>query len=93
MFTRGGTSEVGKGGVLKKRWGSAAQASRAHLSGLILRVPEAVHRGGGGGEYGPPLRMDGMTDAVDMNLGQLWEMVKARGAYYAAIHGVAKSRT
>ena len=40
---------MGKGGVLKKRWGSAAQASRAHLSGLILRVPEAVHRGGGGG--------------------------------------------
>ena len=37
--------------------------------------------------------MDGMTDSVDMNLSNLWEMVKDREAWCAAVHGVAKSRT
>ena len=30
---------------------------------------------------------------MDMNLGKLWEMVKNRKAWYAAVHGVAKSQT
>ena len=34
--------------------------------------------------------MDGITDSVDMNLGELWEMVKDREARHAAFHGVAK---
>ena len=34
-----------------------------------------------------------MTDSVDMNLSNLWEMVKDREAWCAAVHGVAKSRT
>ena len=37
--------------------------------------------------------LDGITDAVDMNLGKLWEMVRDREAWRAAIHGVAKSWT
>ena len=37
--------------------------------------------------------LDGITDAVNMNLGRLWEMVKDRKAWHAAVHGVAKSRT
>ena len=36
---------------------------------------------------------DGVTDAMDMNLSELWEIVKDRGDWCAAVHGVAKSRT
>ena len=37
--------------------------------------------------------LDGITDAMDMNLGKLWEMVKDRKAWHAVVHGVAKSWT
>ena len=37
--------------------------------------------------------MDGITDLMDMNLSNLWEIVKDRGAWCAAVHGVAKSLT
>ena len=37
--------------------------------------------------------LDGLTDAMDMNLGELREMVKAREAWRAAVHGVVKSQT
>ena len=36
--------------------------------------------------------IDSITDSMDMNLSKLWEMVKDRGAWCAAIHGVVKSR-
>ena len=35
--------------------------------------------------------LDGITDAMDMNLGKLQEMVRGREASHAAVHGVAKS--
>ena len=37
--------------------------------------------------------LDSITDAMNMNMGKLWERVRDRKACHAAVHGVAESQT